>query len=127
MGYHMYIICNLVVNKKPKLLTSAPMSIHFQPNIPYFSTNQLVIVDIMLGHQIKVERPLAENHEIVGLTMINAPKSSSTPEHLVAVFCNSYFRQVGQGKAVMAQHLLDIAFIPQDFQHEGQAHVRGTI
>ena len=46
----------------------------------------------MLGHQIKVEQPMSENHDIVGLTLINS--HGLTSEHLVAVYGNSHFRWV---------------------------------
>ena len=66
-------------------------AVHFYQVITFFSTNQLIIVDIMLGHFIRVEKPMAENDDIIDLCLTSTT-SQDASGHIVILFNNSYFR-----------------------------------
>jgi len=49
-----------------------------------FSSGQLVIVDIMLGHYVRVEKPMEKDDDITDITM--------TDKHVI-LYNNKYYRQ----------------------------------
>ena len=57
-----------------------------------FSTNQLVIVDLMLGTFVRMEKPMADNDDINDLCICSGAKSKITGGHRFVLFNNKYFR-----------------------------------
>ena len=57
--------------------------IKFWPYFIYCSSGQLVIVDIMLGHYTRVERPMEKGDDIIDIAM--------TDKHVI-LYNNKYYR-----------------------------------
>ena len=62
------------------------------PNFSYhFSTGQLIIVDLMLGTFVRMEKPMADNDDINDLCICSGA-GKVTGGHRVVLFNNKYFR-----------------------------------
>ena len=57
----------------------------------FYSTNQLVIVDLMLGTFVRMEKPMSDNDDITELCICSGA-GKVTGGHRVVLFNNKYFR-----------------------------------
>ena len=57
----------------------------------HFSTGQLIIVDLMLGTFVRMEKPMADNDDINDLCICSGA-GKVTGGHRVVLFNNKYFR-----------------------------------
>ena len=96
-------VCRDIDPRSDGMILSLALSQDDRFAAAFTTSNQLIIIDIMLGHYIKVERPMEKMDEIVDIAIT---------EHSVIVYNNKYWRSFAMdGKVYFTFHYIRLLFI----------------